>query len=147
MATKYELTDDSIEFDGVTLYRVRALTNFGDVTAGDVGGYVDRFGRINIDDKWSGWVYDDAKAYGASWVHENSKLRDNAVMKGESLMYTNAEAVGNSVIDGGTVGGNCKILGSSESKTGSWIYGNVTFNTTTVVSGGIICGNCVVEDY
>ncbi|WP_375616758.1 hypothetical protein [Bartonella sp. AP58NXGY] len=36
---KYELTDEKIEFDGyLTLYRIRALKDFGDVKAGDLGG-------------------------------------------------------------------------------------------------------------
>ena len=36
---KYELTNISMEFGGRTLYRIRALKDFSDVKAGDLGGY------------------------------------------------------------------------------------------------------------
>lgn len=38
---KYVLTDEVIEFNGIKLYRIRALKDFKDVKAGDLGGYVE----------------------------------------------------------------------------------------------------------
>ena len=39
---KYELLQDqTIEWCGRTLYRIRALRDFGAVHAGDVGGYIE----------------------------------------------------------------------------------------------------------
>lgn len=41
MLKKYELTDESIVLDnGISLYRIRALMDFGNVKEGDLGGYV-----------------------------------------------------------------------------------------------------------
>ena len=37
---KYELTDDTIEFNGQILYRIKALRDFANVKAGDIGGYI-----------------------------------------------------------------------------------------------------------
>ena len=38
---KYELIlNDSIEFSGQKLFRIRALTNFDQVRIGDLGGYI-----------------------------------------------------------------------------------------------------------
>ena len=37
---KYELTDETKEFDGKILYRIRALIDFGLVKAGDFGGWI-----------------------------------------------------------------------------------------------------------
>ena len=147
MATKYKLTDESIEFDGFTLYRIEALTSFGDVTAGDKGGFVDIFGRINIDDRWTGWVYGDAKAYGGSWLHENASVRDNGILKGKGLLYGNAQIRDNAVVEGGSYGENVRILGDTIAGGSSWAYGTVTYNTSIPVSGGIIAGVCTVEDY
>ena len=42
MNKKYELTNDSIEYDGVTLYRIKALRDFNNVKAGDLGGYIEK---------------------------------------------------------------------------------------------------------
>ncbi|EJF98611.1 hypothetical protein MEI_00181 [Bartonella vinsonii subsp. arupensis Pm136co] len=35
---KYELTDQTIDVDGFTLHRIRALRDFGKVKKGDLGG-------------------------------------------------------------------------------------------------------------
>lgn len=34
---KYELTDETIQIGSRTLYRIKALTDFGDVAAGELG--------------------------------------------------------------------------------------------------------------
>ncbi|EJF84065.1 hypothetical protein MCU_00733 [Bartonella elizabethae Re6043vi] len=39
MEKKYELTDETIEVDGHTLHRIRALKDFGDLKTGDLGGF------------------------------------------------------------------------------------------------------------
>ena len=38
---KYELTKETMCFDGVTLHRIQAIKDFGDVTAGEHGGWVE----------------------------------------------------------------------------------------------------------
>ena len=43
---KYELTDETKEFDGKTLYRIRALIDFGLVKAGDFGGWIEKEEKI-----------------------------------------------------------------------------------------------------
>ena len=39
---KYELTDETKEFNGKTLYRIRALIDFGLVKTGDLGGWIEK---------------------------------------------------------------------------------------------------------
>ena len=39
---KYELTADSKVVFGKKVYRIKALISFGNVTAGDLGGYVEK---------------------------------------------------------------------------------------------------------
>ena len=49
MTDKYEiLKNDSIEHEGRKLYRIRALRDFGDVKAGEEGGYVEN--KFNLSD-------------------------------------------------------------------------------------------------
>ena len=38
---KYKLTEETINVDGRTLYRIEALTYFGDVKQGDKGGFIE----------------------------------------------------------------------------------------------------------
>ena len=39
---KFELTADRIKSNGVTLHRIKALIDFGDVKAGELGSYVEK---------------------------------------------------------------------------------------------------------
>lgn len=40
MEKKYKLSNNTIKYKGITLHRIEALKNFGDVKAGDLGGFV-----------------------------------------------------------------------------------------------------------
>ena len=39
---KYELSNETIVFNCVTLHRIKALKNFSDVKAGDLGGWIEK---------------------------------------------------------------------------------------------------------
>ena len=39
---KYELTANTKNVYGKTLFQIRALKDFGDVQAGDLGGYIEK---------------------------------------------------------------------------------------------------------
>ena len=52
---KYELTTKTIVKFGVNLFQIRALVSFGDVDAGDIGGWVEKDG--NLSHKGDAWLY------------------------------------------------------------------------------------------
>ena len=59
MNKKYELlTDDTIEFFGRKLLRIKAKINFGTVEAGELGGYIEK--EENLSENGNAWVYADA---------------------------------------------------------------------------------------
>ena len=44
---KYELTQETKKLpNGIILYRIKALNDFGDVKAGDLGGFVEKESNI-----------------------------------------------------------------------------------------------------
>ena len=75
---KFELTTESITFLGRTLFRIKALISFGNVKAGELGGYIEKEGNLSHEgDAWvcdnarvcgNAWVYGDARVYGDAWV-------------------------------------------------------------------------------
>lgn len=68
---KYEmLYEDKIEIGSHTLYRIKALKDFGNVKAGDLGGYIEK--EENLSQEGTCWIYDNA------WVGGNAKVYDNA---------------------------------------------------------------------
>ena len=38
---KYELTEETVVIGDKTLFRIRALRSFGDIKAGDLGGFIE----------------------------------------------------------------------------------------------------------
>lgn len=85
---KYELTDQSIELLGVTLRRIRALRDFGNVKKGELGGYVQS--EDNLSHAGDAWVYDNAMVFDKARVIENAKVRHNAKVSDEAIISKKA---------------------------------------------------------
>lgn len=60
---KYEFTGETKEFLGHTLHRIRAVIDFGDVKAGDLGGWIEK--EENLSHEGNAWVCGNAEVWGA----------------------------------------------------------------------------------
>ena len=89
---KYKLTSETIEIDGTILHRIKALKDFSDVKAGDLGGWVEK--EDNLSQIGNAWIGGNAKVYGSVKVFGNAKVCDNA------KIYCDAEVHGNACIYG-----------------------------------------------
>ena len=69
---KFELTTDTKMFFGRKLFRIKALISFGDVTAGDLGGYVEKEGNLSHDG--NAWVCGNAQVCGDAWVYGDARV-------------------------------------------------------------------------
>lgn len=74
---KFELTNEFIANRfGTKLFRIRALVEFGDVEAGELGGYVEKESNLGHDD--NAWVYGDAQVSGDARVCGNARVCGDA---------------------------------------------------------------------
>ena len=73
---KYELTSETKVFLGKTLYRIKALVQFGNVNAGDLGGWIEK--EENLSQSGNAWVYGNAEVYGDAEVYGNARVYGNA---------------------------------------------------------------------
>lgn len=80
---KYELTEETVTVYGKTLYRIRAVRDFGSVKTGEFGGYIEK--EENLSHFGDAWVYGDARVYG------NAKVYGDARVSGNAWVYGNAE--------------------------------------------------------
>lgn len=69
---KFELTSEFITFLGRKLFRIKALVEFGDVKAGEIGGYIEK--EENLSQSGNAWVYGDAQVSGDAWVSGNARV-------------------------------------------------------------------------
>ena len=69
---KYELTENKIYAHGKALYQIKALVSFGNVEAGELGGYIEK--ESNLSQSGNAWVYGDAMVYGDARVYGNAEI-------------------------------------------------------------------------
>lgn len=110
MERKYELTNETREFHGRVLHRIRALKDFGSVRAGDLGGWVEK--EDNLSQFGACWVYgnavvdenarvrENARVYGSAEVTRNARVRENALVSGNARVTGNALVFGNARVYG-----------------------------------------------
>lgn len=61
---KYKLTEEKMEWNGRTLHRICALKDFGDVKAGQLGGWIQS--EENLCQDGDAWVSDNARVSGTA---------------------------------------------------------------------------------
>ena len=86
---KYEMTNITMEFEERTLYRIRALKNFRNVKAGELGGWVS--GKHNLSQEGECWIYNEAKCMDNARMYHNSTMYNNSVMCDFSEMHGRSE--------------------------------------------------------
>ena len=80
---KYIILEDEKLEDGFGwLYRIQAVKDFGDVKAGDKGGWVES--ERNLSQDGNCWIYDESVVYGGSRVCENAHICGNAIIERKS---------------------------------------------------------------
>lgn len=112
---KYRLTDEKIEVNGVTLYRIQALRDFGQgaalVKKGELGGFIQ--GEDKLSQLGNAWVGGDARVSGAAWIVGDARVEGNAWVSGNAEVWGNAR-----------VSGNAKVFGKAEISGNAWVDGN-----------------------
>ena len=116
MGKKYELTEETKEFYGRTLYRIKALKDFGDVEVGDLGGYIES--ESNLMQEGCAWVYGNAMVYGSARVCDNAKVYGDAKVFDNANVYGDAKVFGNA-----NVYGDAMVLGSADVCGSANVYG------------------------
>ena len=145
-AKKYILTDETIEYCGHTLHRIMALRDFGDVTAGDLGGYIET--ESNLSHDGNAWVYGDAKVSGNAKVSGHACVSGNAMVAGDACVSDTAKVSGNAMVFGDAwvygdacVSGDAKVSGNALVYGNALVLGNAQLHNNVRVSGiAWICG-------
>lgn len=141
---KYELTSNEIEFQGHTLYQIRAVRSFADVARGDLGGFIES--EDNLMQTGSCWVYDDAKVFDKALVANDAIIADNAVVKGDVGVFNNALIRGDAIVnDRAYIGGNAQIRDNALVSDAACVNGNaIIHDNAFVIEGATVEGNAEI---
>ena len=92
MDKKYKLLqDDTKTLGSITLYRIQALRDIGDVKAGDLGGYIQS--EDNLSHDGDAWVSGNAQVYGNARVSGNAQVYDDAWVYGTALIQSDDDYI------------------------------------------------------
>ena len=131
---KYELTENTIEQNGRTLYQIRALKDFEDVMAGDLGGYIEK--EENLSQEGNCWVSDEARVYGNAQVFGKAQVYENAEIHNDTKIYGKAEIYGEADVWGNAqVYENAQVYGNAQIYEKAQIYENAQLFENAQVRG------------
>lgn len=157
MGKKYELSEETIEVNGRILHRLKAVRDFSNVKAGDLGGYVES--EKNLSHFGNAWVYDDAWVLDNALVSGDAKVYDNALVSGDAwvsgiaMVLDNAWVSDNAkVLDNAWVYDNAKVLGNACVYDNAKVYDNAcvsdnakVYDNAWVSGDAKVLGNALVE--
>lgn len=148
----FELTSETMNHKGVTLYRIKALKDIEPYVTKkeELGGWVESEKNIQGD---FAWVGGEAKVYGDAVVRENAEVRgdaevfDNAVIQGKAVVINNARVYGNAVIDSSAIiSDNAKVCGEAKVEGFADVKDSALVSGFSVISGTAkIMGNAIIN--
>ena len=158
MSKKYKLTDETINLNGATLYRIEALKDFGEIKKGDKGGFIES--ENNLAHEGDAWVSDNAHVYGDACVFDNARVYNNAFVSRYAQVYGNARVYGNAwlydntrvcgyawVADNARVYGDANVCDDSSIFGSACVYDNARVYGDALVRGyACVCGDAEISN-
>lgn len=152
----YEMTNESMVYNGHTLYRIKSRSNFfvdrTFVKVGMIGGWIEKYDNLSE----LGWVDDEAKVFGDAKVSGNALIRehavvcDNAKVCGNSILGSFAHISGHVIVDmhyGGNITNKAKISGNAEIQGTPFIGGRTKIRDNAKILDDVtIKGDTIITD-
>lgn len=131
---KYELIAETRRvFRGRTLYRIRAIKDFYDISKGELGGWIES--EDNLSQENDCWVYYDAIVYDNATVYGKARVYGHAIISDYAKIHENA-VVFDAVIRGyADVFGSAKLRGSAVACDNASISGNCCIHGSAYIGG------------
>ncbi|WP_052043716.1 hypothetical protein [Oligella urethralis] len=139
---KYELTGDTLTFQGRQLHRICALVDLPEigVKAGDLGGWIEKV--ENLSQEGNAWVADEAKAYDSTQVTGNALLKNHAVAFDQTLLTDDVV-----VSDYAVISGEAEIQGEAKVSGGGLVTGvSLLANKAQVSEYAQVVDSSVLDD-
>ena len=131
---KYTLVkEDTKIIYNTTLYRIKALKDFGNVKRGDLGGYIES--EKNLSQEGDCWVFGDARVFENARVFGNAEVYGNAKVYGNATVCGYARVLGDARVYGNAeVSGDARVYGDARVSGNARVYGNARVSNKTQLS-------------
>lgn len=162
---KYEFTGEENTYNGNTVRRIRAIRDFGNIKAGDLGGWLEK--EENLSHRGNCWVADNATirgdarilddavvsgnatVYGRAIIRDGARVYDEALIYGNTSIYRNAQVYGDATVyEGAEVNDNAKVFGEAKVYGNAQICGNAQiYGDASVYGLAKVFGNAKVHGF
>ena len=144
---KYELIKGSkTRFLEREIYRIRALKDFNNVKAGDIGGWV--CSENNLSQEGDCWIYNEAKCLDEARMFNNARMYDTSSMFDNARMYHYARMYDNTMMyDNARMYDNAVMCDNSIMFGNSMMFDNtIMFNNSLMFDNSKMYGNARMRD-
>lgn len=144
---KYELLyDQHKEVYGIgTVYRIYALTSFGAVAAGTLGGWVQDYN--NLSQEGNCWIDDDAIVCNNAKVKDNAQVYQNARIFDDAIIFGDARVYGHAIVDGASgVGGISHVSDFAEIRDKARVCGDSSILDNSSLRDSSMVVDCIVKN-
>ena len=122
------LSDDYTVINGQTVYRIKALKEFGIVKKGELGGYIAKESNLSFKEGSVAWVGKEAVVMDDASVLNHAQVTDHAIITGTTTVK-NCAIVGGSA----EINGNCFIMKEAVVTGAAKLNGKVVVTDTAIV--------------
>lgn len=134
---KYMITKNTKTIGDTILHQIKSLQSFSDVSAGDLGGWIESEANLSQNDE--AWIYEDSYVYEHAYVYGNAKVTKCSCVSGHAHIYDDA------IIENSNVCGNAQIFGNayiikSHIDGHVQVFDNTTLDSSHVHDHAIISG-------
>lgn len=142
---KYKLTEETKIAYGRTLHRIEALRDFGDVKAGEKGGWIES--EYNLSHDGTCWVGYGSRVLEMAKVLDDAKVYRFALVYGEAEISDNAQVYEFSKVHGfSRVFNNAKVNGASEICDCAYVCEDSEISDFSSICGtALICGKAKIR--
>ena len=125
---KFELTSEFVlNVSGGKLFQIKALIQFSNINAGELGGYIEKEENLNQG--------------GNAWVYDTARISGDARVSGDAWVYGNAWVLGDA-----RVSGDARVFGDARVSDDAWVYGNaLVYGDARVSVNARVSGNALVK--
>lgn len=122
------LSGDYIVINGQTVYRIKALQDFGIVKKGELGGYIAKESNLSFKEGSMAWVGKEAIVMDGASVLNHAHVTDHAIVAGTTTVKDCAIVGGSAEING-----NCFIMKEAVVTGAAKLNGKVVVTDTAIV--------------
>jgi carbonic anhydrase/acetyltransferase-like protein (isoleucine patch superfamily) len=143
---KYELTDETVQINGCTLHRIKALKDIDNglrAEKGDLGGYVENEDNLS--------QFNDCWIDGDVYVFDNAVVRDDALILGEEVGKGLGRTMRTCICDNAVIAERATIYSRTTVSGNAIVKGDITIDGSKTMdnncsSDGVrIADNAVVD--